>query len=172
MLFFVTNFPSGIVGCCHGSSIYCRSGRTEDAGANETAASARPGLPDAVAFRSSRPEDAVVVAASRSGHAEDDGGNGAVAEGRSGSEDDVVVAASRSTRPEDAVVVAASRSDHPEYAGSDERLLSARGDRTRSDTAEATEKLPVRAAATTVPTSGYGPRSIQLSDFTYIQMYV
>jgi hypothetical protein len=146
----------------------------EDAGANETAASARPGLPDAVvaaAFRSSRPEDAVVVAASRSGHAEDDGGNGAVAEGRSGSEDDVVVA-SRSTRPEDDVVVAASRSDHAENVGSDERLLSARGVRMRSDTAEATEKLPVRAAATTVPTSGYGPRSIQLSDFTYIQMYV
>ena len=53
-------------------------------------------------------------------------------------------------------MVAASRSDHAEYAGSDERLPSARGDRTRSDTAEATEKLPVQAAATTVPTSGYG----------------
>jgi hypothetical protein len=54
------------------------------------------------------------------------------------------------------VLQTAPRSGQAEDAGSDERLLSARGVPTRSDTAEATETVSVRAAATTVPTTGYG----------------
>jgi hypothetical protein len=43
--------------------------------------------------------------------------------------------------------------------GSDEGLLSARGVQTRSDTAEATEAVPVPTVATMVPISGYGTRA-------------
>jgi len=49
----------------------------------------------AAASRSSRPEDAVVAAASRLGRAEGDGDNGTVAEERPGLSDAVLAAASR-----------------------------------------------------------------------------